>query len=211
MLKEVCVENFTKVPEAIEKGARRVELCDNLAVGGTTVSPGVARVTLDYCRSRNVKVMSMIRPRGGDFVYNVDEIEIMKQDIIHLKEIGTDGVVFGCLTQDAWIDEEAMITLLEAASGLEVVYHMAFDCIRTESQLKAIDWLVEHGVHRILTHGGPSDTKIEDNVDRLKAYIEYSDKRITILPGGGITHLNLPAIESSLSINEAHGTRILEG
>ena len=79
MLKEVCVENFTKVPEAIEKGARRVELCDNLAVGGTTVSPGVARVTLDYCRSRNVKVMSMIRPRGGDFVYNVDEIEIMKQ------------------------------------------------------------------------------------------------------------------------------------
>ncbi|KON83259.1 copper homeostasis protein CutC [Rossellomorea marisflavi] len=211
MLKEVCVENFTKVPEAIEKGARRVELCDNLAVGGTTVSPGVARVTLDYCRSRNVKVMSMIRPRGGDFVYNVDEIEIMKQDIIHLKELRTDGVVFGCLTQDGWIDEEAMIMLLEAATGLEVVFHMAFDAITAESQLKAIDWLAEHGVHRILTHGGPSDTKIEDNVDRLKAYIEYSDKRITILPGGGITHLNLPAIESSLSINEAHGTRILEG
>ncbi len=210
MLKEVCVENFTKVPEAIEKGAQRVELCDNLAVGGTTVSPGVARVTMDYCRNRNVKVMSMIRPRGGDFVYNVDEIEIMKQDIIHLKEIGTDGVVFGCLTQDGWIDEEAMSTLLEAASGLEVVFHMAFDAIPADSQLKAIDWLVEHGVHRILTHGGPSDTRIEDNVDRLKMYIEHANGRIAILPGGGITHLNLPAIESSLNIKEAHGTRIVE-
>ncbi|WP_430508115.1 copper homeostasis protein CutC [Rossellomorea marisflavi] len=210
MLKEVCVENFTKVPEAIEKGARRVELCDNLAVGGTTVSPGVARVTLDYCRSRNVKVMSMIRPRGGDFVYNVDEIEIMKQDIIHLKEIGTDGVVFGCLTQDGWIDEEAMITLLEAASGLEVVFHMAFDRIRTESQLKGIDWLVEHGVHRILTHGGPSDTKIEDNVDRLRAYIDHANDRIAILPGGGVTSRNLEYITSSLGVKEAHGTRIVD-
>ncbi|MGG4548370.1 copper homeostasis protein CutC [Rossellomorea marisflavi] len=210
MLKEVCVENFTKVPEAIEKGARRVELCDNLAVGGTTVSPGVARVTLDYCRSRNVKVMSMIRPRGGDFVYNVDEIEIMKQDIIHLKEIGTDGVVFGCLTQDGWIDEEAMVTLLEAASGLEVVFHMAFDRIRAESQLKGIDWLVEHGVHRILTHGGPSDTKIEDNVDRLKAYVEHANGRIAILPGGGVTSRNLEYITSSLGVKEAHGTRIVD-
>ncbi|WP_347321206.1 copper homeostasis protein CutC [Rossellomorea sp. RS05] len=210
MLKEVCVENFTKVPEAIEKGAQRVELCDNLAVGGTTVSPGVAQVTLDYCRSRNVKVMSMIRPRGGDFVYNVDEIEIMKQDIIHLKEIGTDGVVFGCLTQDGWIDEEAMIMLLEAANGLEVVFHMAFDAIRDDFQLKAIDWLVEHGVHRILTHGGPSDTRIEDNVDRLKTYIEHANGRIAILPGGGVTSENLENITSSLGVKEAHGTRIVD-
>lgn len=210
MLKEVCVENFTKVPEAIEKGARRVELCDNLAVGGTTVSPGVAQVTMDYCRSRNVKVMSMIRPRGGDFVYNVDEIEIMKQDIIHLKEIGTDGVVFGCLTQEGWIDEEAMITLLEVANGLEGVFHMAFDAITAGSQLKAIDWLVEHGVHRILTHGGPSDTRIEDNVDRLKTYIEHANGRIAILPGGGVTSRNLENITSSLGVKEAHGTRIVD-
>ncbi|MGX1262245.1 copper homeostasis protein [Rossellomorea marisflavi] len=210
MLKEVCVENFTKVPEAIEKGAQRFELCDNLAVGGTTVSPGVARVTMDYCRSRNVKVMSMIRPRGGDFVYNVDEIEIMKQDIIHLKEIGTDGVVFGCLTQEGWIDEEAMITLLEVAKGLEVVFHMAFDTITADSQLKAIDWLVEHGVHRILTHGGPSDTKIVDNVDRLKTYIEHANGRIAILPGGGVTSRNLEEITSLLGVKEAHGTRIVD-
>ncbi|WP_430495037.1 copper homeostasis protein CutC [Rossellomorea marisflavi] len=210
MLKEVCVENFTKVPEAIEKGARRVELCDNLAVGGTTVSPGVAQVTLDYCRSRNVKVMSMIRPRGGDFVYTVDEIEIMKRDIIHLKEIGTDGVVFGCLTQDGWIDEEAMVTLLEVASGLEVVFHMAFDAITAESQLKAIDWLAEHGVHRILTHGGPSETKIEDNVDRLKTYMDHANGRIAILPGGGVTSRNLENITSSLGVTEAHGTRIVD-
>ena len=38
MIKEFCAENFTKIPQAIQKGANRIELCDNLAVGGTTPS-----------------------------------------------------------------------------------------------------------------------------------------------------------------------------
>lgn len=210
MLKEVCVENFTNVPELISKGAGRIELCDNLSVGGTTVSHGVAEVTINYCHSKNIKVLSMIRPRGGNFIYSKEEIEIMKRDLVHLKELGTDGVVLGCLNDSDWIDEEAMITLLELARGVEVTFHMAFDQISPGNQFKAIDWLVEQGVNRILTHGGPLHTKIEDNLDRLKEYIDYADNRIIIIPGGGITNKNLHFITSALNVREVHGTKIVD-
>ncbi|WP_243355141.1 copper homeostasis protein CutC [Bacillus litorisediminis] len=209
MLKEVCVENFTIIPDVIARGAGRIELCDNLAVGGTTVSHGVAKKTIEYCHSKNIKVMAMIRPRGGNFIYSHEEIEMMKYDLVHLKQLGTDGVVLGCLNNTGWIDEMAMLTLLELANGLEVTFHMGFDQIKPEYQLKAIDWLAEHNVDRILTHGGPIDSSIEHNLPRLKEYIDYAAGRIIILPGGGITDKNLQSVANALNINEAHGTKIV--
>jgi copper homeostasis protein len=209
MLKEACVENFTVVPAVIDRGADRIELCDNLAVGGTTVSPGVATVTINYCHRKNVKIMSMIRPRGGDFIYRREELEMMKQDLIYLKQLGTDGVVFGCLNDRNWIDEAAMHSLLELAEGLAITFHMAFDQIPYEKQFQAIDWLVEHGVNRILTHGGPANSKIEDNVARIQEYVDYAAGRIIILPGGGITNQNLESITKNLTVSEVHGTRVV--
>lgn len=209
MIKEICVENFTRVPELIAKGAGRVELCDNLAVGGTTVSYGVAAYTIDYCRRENIPVMTMIRPRGGDFIYSNTELEIMKRDLVQMKELGASGVVFGCLNNSNWIDEAAMRSLLALSEGLEITFHMAFDQINPKDQFRAIDWLVEYGVDRILTHGGPAGSPIEDNVDRLKEYIDYAAGRIVILPGGGITEQNVDALVAVLPISEAHGTRIV--
>ncbi|MDR1522075.1 MAG: hypothetical protein LBS28_04405 [Streptococcaceae bacterium] len=34
MIKEYCAENFMNIPKAIDAGANRIELCDNLSVGG---------------------------------------------------------------------------------------------------------------------------------------------------------------------------------
>lgn len=209
MLKEVCVENFTFVPEAIARGARRIELCDNLSVGGTTVSHGVATKTILYCHTKNSKVMTMVRPRGGNFIYNKEEIGIMQNDIVHFKQLGTDGVVIGCLNDSGWIDEDAMLNLLESAKGLDVTFHMAFDQIKYEYQFEAIDWLVKHRVNRILTHGGPSSISIENNLIRLKEYVDFAADRIIILPGGGITDKNLNYIASMLNIIEVHGTKIV--
>ncbi|WP_409296319.1 copper homeostasis protein CutC [Peribacillus sp. SCS-26] len=208
MIREVCVENFVSIPEKIAKGAERIELCDNLSAGGTTVSHGVAVRAINYCRRMGVKVMTMVRPRGGNFVYSQEELEIMKQDLVHLKQLGTDGVVIGCLTEAGSIDEEAMSILLKLAEGLEVTFHMAFDHIVPERQFGAIDWLAERGVHRILTHGGPPDTSIEQNLPRLKEYADYAAGRIIILPGGGITDENLHSIASALQVTEVHGTRV---
>jgi copper homeostasis protein len=209
MLKEVCVENFTMVPGAIASGASRIELCDNLSVGGTTVSHGVAAKTIPYCHNKNIKVMTIVRPRGGNFIYNKEEIEIMQNDIAHFKQLGTDGVVIGCLTDSGWIDEGAMLTLLEYAKGMEITFHMAFDQIKHDYQFEAIDWLVKHRVNRILTHGGPSSSPIENNLIRLKEYVDFAKGRIIILPGGGITDKNLNYIASKLNIDEAHGTEIV--
>ncbi|MGG3467485.1 copper homeostasis protein CutC [Neobacillus pocheonensis] len=209
MLKEVCVENFTLVPMAIEKGGHRIELCDNLSVGGTTVSHGVAAKTISYCHSKNAKVMTMVRPRGGNFVYSKEEIEIMQNDIVQFKQLGTDGVVIGCLNESGWIDEAAMLTLLESAKGLDVTFHMAFDQIQHEHQFEAIDWLAKHRVDRILTHGGPSSKSIEDNLSRLKEFVDFAAGRIIILPGGGITDRNLNSIATVLNIREVHGTKIV--
>lgn len=210
MIKEFCAENFTDIPKAIAAGAGRIELCDNLAVGGTTSSTGVIEETLAYANEKAVPVMTMIRPRGGNFVYNDIELKIMHTDLIEAKKIGTDGVVFGCLTEDGWLDEEALELLIEVSEGLQITFHMAFDALSAENQFKAIDWLAERGVERILTHGGAAGTPIEANFEHLKELMSYAKGRIRILPGAGITYENLPGVIEALAVQEAHGTKIVK-
>lgn len=99
MIKEVCVENFTNVPLMIERGADRIELNNDLSVCGTTPSFGVIKKTVEYTHKHDVPVIVMIRPRGGNFVYSEDELEIMINDIQICSLLGVDGVTFGCLTK----------------------------------------------------------------------------------------------------------------
>lgn len=209
MIKEFCAENFTDIPAAIRSGAGRIELCDNLAVGGTTPSTGVIEEALQYAGEHSVPVMTMIRPRGGNFVYNDIELKIMHTDLIEAKKIGTDGVVFGCLTDTNWLDEEALELLIETSEGLQITFHMAFDSLSKENQFKAIDWLAERGVDRILTHGGSAGTPIEENIPHLKELIAYAAERIIILTGGGISYQNLDQVKEALNVDEVHGTKIV--
>ncbi|UNM89202.1 copper homeostasis protein CutC [Vagococcus sp. CY52-2] len=210
MIKEFCAENFTNIPNAIASGATRIELCDNLAVGGTTVSKGVLAETMAYCSEKGVPVMAIIRPRGGNFVYTDIELKIMEADILEARQLGVDGVVFGCLNEQNKIDEEAMLILLEASEGMQVTFHMAFDLMKRDDQFEAIDWLSQHGVTRILTHGGASVVPIEKHLEYLNDLISYANNRITILPGGGITYKNIDTVTSFLNVKEVHGTRIVD-
>ena len=100
MLYEFCAENFERVPAAIDAGAKRIELCDNLAVGGTTPSAGVISTTVSYAHEHDARVMCMIRPRGGDFHYNQDELRMMEMDLGLAVSAGVDGLVFGCRNAD---------------------------------------------------------------------------------------------------------------
>lgn len=209
MIREFCAENYTDIPKAIKNGARRIELCDNLAVGGTTPSLGVLEEALQYAGEHQTSVMTMIRPRGGNFVYSDTELKIMHTDLIEAKKSGTDGVVFGCLTAEGWLDEEALELLIETAEGLQITFHMAFDAIPKDRQFEAVDWLADYGVTRILTHGSPLGSKIEDNFDHLKKLIAYADGRIIILPGGGITADNAEDVARELDVRELHGTKIV--
>ena len=208
LTREFCAENMELVPAAVAAGAARVELCDNLSVGGTTPSYGVIRAAVALAGERGVGVMCMIRPRGGDFEYTPDEAAMMRDDLAMAKRLGVTGVVFGCL-RDGHLDRALTSELVELADGVDVTFHMAFDALPADDQLGAIDWLAGQGVSRILTHGGPAGTPIEDNLGRLRAYVDRAAGRVTILPGGGITWENAERIASELGVCEVHGTKIV--
>lgn len=208
LTREFCAENMELVPAAVAAGAARVELCDNLSVGGTTPSYGVIRAAVALAGERGVGVMCMIRPRGGDFEYTPDEAAMMRDDLAMAKRLGVTGVVFGCL-RDGHLDRALTSELVELADGVDVTFHMAFDALPADEQLGAIDWLAGQGVSRILTHGGPAGTPIEDNLGRLRAYVDRAAGRVTILPGGGITWENAELIASELGVCEVHGTKIV--
>lgn len=208
LTREFCAENMELAPAAVAAGAARVELCDNLSVGGTTPSYGVIRAAVALAGERGVGVMCMIRPRGGDFEYTPDEAAMMRDDLAMAKRLGVTGVVFGCL-RDGHLDRALTSELVELADGVDVTFHMAFDALPADEQLGAIDWLAGQGVSRILTHGGPAGTPIEDNLGRLRAYVDRAAGRVTILPGGGITWENAERIASELGVCEVHGTKIV--
>ena len=209
MIYEFCAENVTNLGKAMQAGARRIELCDNLAVGGTTPSYGVIQAAVELAKTYNATIMTMIRPRGGDFVYNDLEMEIMLEDIQMARSAGTHGLVFGVLTTANKIDYPKMEKLLKASQGLEVVFHMAFDAIPREYQFSEMDWLMEHSVKRILTHGGLAQEPIHEHFSSLYELINHAAGRIDILPGGGITVDNRDKIVAKLGVNQLHGTKIV--
>ena len=216
LIKEFCAENMELVPAAAAAGAARIELCDNLAVGGTTPSYGVIRAAVAHARETGTDVMCMVRPRGGSFEHTPAEAAMMRDDLIMAKSLGVTGVVFGCL-RDGKLDAELTSELIrlahedtpEAPGRVAVTFHMAFDALAPKDQLAAIDWLAEQGVERILTHGGAAGTSIADNLDRLRTYVERAAGRIIILPGGGITWENAEDVAAALGVSEVHGTKIV--
>lgn len=208
MLKEFCSENHVGVAEAFAKGARRVELCDNLAVGGTTPSAAVIEYVCQLAHENDATVMTMIRPRGGDFYYDAVEVDMMVTDCRIAKEKGSDGLVYGLLTEENWLDTENLKKLIAASEGSQLVFHMAFDRIPRERQFEAIDWLSENGFQRILTRGGLSGSAL-DNIEWLKELVTYASGKIEILVGGGVTSELIPDLENKLSIDQVHGTKVV--
>ena len=217
LLREFCAENMELVPAAVAAGAARIELCDNLAVGGTTPSYGIIRAAVAHARETGTDVMCMVRPRGGSFEHTPAEAAMMRDDLIMAKSLGVTGVVFGCL-RDGKLDTELTAELIrlahedtpEAPGRVAVTFHMAFDALAPEDQLEAIDWLAGLGVERILTHGGAAGTPIVGNVERLQRLVAHAAGRITILPGGGITWENADAVAQALGVSEVHGTKIVK-
>src|SRR5699024_2958111 len=143
------------------------------------------------CKANNIEIAVMIRPRGGDFVYSLYDFEIMQRDIKAIKSFDIDYFVFGCLTDDNTLNEWLMKTSKQLASPIPVVCHMAFDEIHLEGQVKALHKLIELSFSRLLTHGGPADTNIFDNLNQLGKLVVNSGGKIEIMPGGGLTKSNV--------------------
>ena len=202
MIKEACVESFEKALEAQSNGANRIELCENLAVGGTTPSYGTVKICLEKL---NIPIFPMIRARGGNFIYSKDEIEIMKEDIKIFKELGVKGVVLGCLTSDNKIDLELTKKLVNLAYPMEVTFHKAIDEI--QNPLDYIDNLINIGIKRILTSGGKV-TALEGK-DLINEMIKKSNGRLKIVVAGKVTKGNLNGLSNLISADEFHGKLIV--
>ena len=209
MIYEFCAENVTLLEKAMQAGARRIELCDNLAVGGTTPSYGVTKAAVELAANYDTTIMTMIRPRGGDFVYNDLEIDIMLEDIRLTAQAGSQGVVFGVLTADKKLDKPNLEKLIAASKGMEIVFHMAFDELSDVDQLEAIDWLSQAGVTRILTRAGVSGDSLEKRFAHYHRILEHAKGKIEILPGGGIDLDNRQTFIDQLGVTQLHGTKVV--
>ena len=209
MIYEFCAENVTLLEKAMQAGARRIELCDNLAVGGTTPSYGVTKAAVELAADYDTTIMTMIRPRGGDFVYNDLEISIMLEDIRLTAQAGSQGVVFGALTADNKLDKANLEKLIAASKGMEIVFHMAFDDLSDQDQLEAIDWLSQAGVTRILTRAGVSGDSLEKRFSHYHRILEHAAGKIEILPGGGIDMDNRQTFIDELGVTQLHGTKVV--
>ncbi|CYK81890.1 copper homeostasis protein [Streptococcus pneumoniae] len=209
MIYEFCAENVTLLEKAMQAGARRIELCDNLAVGGTTPSYGVTKAAVELAANYDTTIMTMIRPRGGDFVYNDLEIAIMLEDICLTAQAGSQGVVFGALTADKKLDKPNLEKLIAASKGMEIVFHMAFDELSDEDQPEAIDWLSQAGVTRILTRAGVSGDSLEKRFVHYRRILEYAKGKIEILPGGGIDLDNRQTFIDQVGVTQLHGTKVV--
>ncbi len=192
---EIVADTAAGVRAALANGADRIELCSALAIGGVTPSPGLMRMAAEAAKSSGIKssgirpsgipIRAMIRPRGGDFTYSPDELEVMRHDIEAARAEGMAGVVFGANTQTGELDAEALRMLCRYArvQGLEIALHRSFDL--TPDPLAALDLAVELGIATVLTSGGRRTAR--EGVDVLKQLMERAQGRIEILAGIGIT------------------------
>lgn len=206
ILVEACVDSVASSLAAERGGAQRLELCDALFDGGTTPSAGM----IAACKATvSIPVFVMIRPRGGGFVYSDAERDVMRRDIVVARELGADGVVIGGLRPDGTVDLSLVRILVEAAHGLPVTFHRAFDV--TPDLGASLELLAEAGVQRILTAGGASTAA--DGATVLAHLVRQAGSRLTVMAGGGVREENVRSLVSVSGVREVHVrlTRLTRG
>lgn len=197
---EVCANSVESCLAAQNGGATRVELCMGIPEGGTTPSAGMIAEAL---RTIHIPIHVIIRPRGGDFVYSEAEVREMLFDIRFCREMGVAGVVFGCLTPEGEYDHPTNKQLLEAAKGMQVTFHRAFDmCARPDETLQTI--IEANGFTRILT-SGCANTAMEGAAN-IAQWIRLADSRIGIMVGSGVNAENITELARQTGACQFHGS-----
>ncbi|HEY6506094.1 MAG TPA: copper homeostasis protein CutC [Chitinophagaceae bacterium] len=196
---EIATSDFITSRLAVDGGADRIELCANLAEGGTTPSYGLIK----KCReSFDADLFPIIRTRGGDFFYTDEEFEIMLRDAILCKELNCDGLVIGFLNADGGIDLRRTAKLVEAAYPLGITFHRAFD--RCRDPFEALEQLIEIGCERILTSG--QQPAAPDGVELVAELNKRADERVIIMPGSGVRKDNIKMLAEKTGCVEFHSS-----
>jgi copper homeostasis protein len=194
---EICCFNIQSALVAQLAGANRVELCADPGDGGTTPSLGVIKTVREKL---HIKLYPIIRPRGGDFLFDKEDFEVMMNDVVLCKQIGCDGIVIGVLNEDGTIDKKRTSKLVELAYPLGVTFHRAFDW--TINPQQALEDIIDCGCERILT-SGQQPTALEGS-SLINELIKQADSRIIIMPGSGIRASNIIDVAQKTNAEEFH-------
>ncbi len=184
---ELCVASLDAVRFANELPVDRIQTCIALEQGGLTPSKAMVEWIQD---TFNLEQHVLIRLRAGGFVYNYDELLIMRNQLIALKNTGIKGFVVGALTENYELNIEILKIWKSTAPDLDFTFHRAFDSIVNWQE--AMDQLINIGFKRILTSG--SDQNVLHGMRRLKEYVAYANGRIEIMAGGGVREEVIPEI-----------------
>lgn len=196
---EISANSLGSALAAQAGGADRVELCENLGEGGTTPSYGTLAVARERLR---IPLYVLIRPRGGDFLYDESELAVMRADVEACVRLGCDGVVIGALDADGEVDAATCRELIAAAGSLGVTFHRAFDAARDQG--RALEAAIALGCERILTSGGAADAW--NGADRIAALVEQAAGRIGLMAGAGVTVQNIVALAQRAAVGELHAS-----
>lgn len=203
-LLEIACFNVESCPIAQQAGADRIEFCADYSSGGITPTQ---KDILEARKFVHIPFHVIIRPRGGNFVYNSEEIEIMKNNILFCKEHKIDGVVFGLLNSDNTINLKANKELVELSKPMAITFHRAIDiCVDIE---KAMGEIIELGFNKVLTSGGKQNAV--EGIDFLKNCQTKFGEKITIMPGGGIRSNNIESIAKETQCKEFHSAALVSG
>lgn len=184
---EIAVQDAAGARAAMGAGAARLELCQALGVGGLT--PSIALIEAAVTAAGGAQVNVLVRPRGGGFVYDSDEVALVSADIAAAARVGAGGVVVGALTTTGAVDADALRRWRDAAGGLTLVFHRAIDA--SADPLRVLEHLAELGVDRVLTSGGAA--RSGDGIDTLRRFVALGSG-VEIMAGGGIRVEDIPGV-----------------
>ena len=196
---EICCNSILSARNAKAGGAYRIELCQALGEGGTTPSAAA----IEYCvKELNLQTRVLIRPRGGNFVYDNDEMRVILRDIELAKRLGAHAVVVGFLTAEGDIDTENTRRAVEAADGMGITFHRAFDECRNPKE--ALEQIIDCGCHKLLTSGCKATAW--EGREMLKKLQSQAGRRIGIIGASGITVDNVHQLVLETGLYEVHAS-----
>lgn len=196
---EICCNSVESARNAKAAGAKRIELCDNLEVGGLTPPENAVEECVKELRLRT---HVLVRPRAGDFCYSQSEYEVIKRQVEMCSRCGAHAVVVGFLHEDGTVDVERTREIVRIAAPMQVTFHRAFD--ECTEPFTALEKIIECGCHRILTSGCAASAEI--GIPMLHQLVEKAARRIVILAGAGITPQNAVEIITKTNVPEIHGS-----
>ena len=196
---EICCNSILSARNAKAGGANRIELCQALGEGGTTPSAAA----IEYCvKELNLQTRVLIRPRGGNFVYDNDEMRVILRDIELAKRLGAHAVVVGFLTAEGDIDTENTRRAVEAADGMGITFHRAFDECRNPKE--ALEQIIDCGCHKLLTSGCKATAW--EGREMLKKLLSQASRRIGIIGASGIRVDNVHQLVLETGLYEVHAS-----